>query len=408
MPQIHTPGLDLAPLPALIGNMKFLTVFSVSAALAASALSSVAMAQEDEAEAPLFPQELILLPQDVQSAAIDGLEAEDVEIPDGMSASDEAWYRAQIAYVGEDWTSARTYAETAAVAGHVEAAMLAGLIARNGLTGPADFAAATQWFRRAAEQDQPTALYQLGLLARLDQDGLGLGQPRNWFERAARLGHVSAMIAFATEQRNSPVPQDALEAREWFERAAQQGASEGMYQFAQMLDEGVGGTVDATGALVWYERAAAVGHAEAAFQGGMILSGADASDDDLARAMQLMRIAAETGYSPAMGRLGLLFFRTDPQGEDRTEAANWIGQGARTGDTDSQFVYAVMLSDGVGVDVDLEESYFWVLVAAHDGYGLPVTNPRRDELQVILERHLPLDIQAQVRVRVDEEVNALR
>jgi TPR repeat protein len=404
MPQILRPGLDLAALAALIGDMKKLTVLFLAASLS---LSAGVHAQDDDVSAP-FPTDLILLPSDVQTAAIDGLEAAEAEVPDGMSPADEAWYRAQIAYVGEDWASARNYAETAAAAGHVEAAMLAGLIARNGMAGEPDYAGAVQWFRRAADRDQPIALYQLGLLARLGDDSLDLGQPRNWFERAARLGHLNAMIAFGMELRNSPIPQDALAAREWFERAAQQGSAEGMYQLAQMLDEGIGGAADAEGAMIWYQRAADLGHAEAAFQGGMILSGADATPEDLAGAMRLMRLAAETGYSPAMGRLGLLFFRTEPERSDRTEAANWIAQGARTGDTDSQFVYAVLLSDGVGVTADLEESYFWVLIAAHDGYGLPVNNQRRDELQAILERHLPMDIQAQVRARVDEEVEAAR
>ena len=348
----------------------------------------------------VFPSELILLPEEVQTAASEGLEAETAPVPSGLNAADEAYYRAQIAYVGENWVSARQYAETAAVAGHVEAAMLAGLIARDGRTGAPDFAAASRWFQRAAEQEEAVALYQLGLLAAMGDESLDLGQPRRWFERAARAGHVRGMVSYALSLRASPIPQDHVTARQWAERAAQFGSAEGMYQYAQILDEGVGGDADPSGARLWFERAADSRHAEAAFQAGMMWAEGEGGTADDAEALDWLRISAESGYAPAQGQYGLMLYQGRGGAADVEMAAYWFSQGALGGDPESQFLYAFVLARGEGVPQDYVESYRWTLLAAEDDLGAPVFNPSRDQLQAGLERGLPPDVQQRVRAEM--------
>jgi len=344
-----------------------------------------------------FPDELILLPQDVQSAAESGsVDAEAAEVPDDMNAGEAAWYRAQVAFVSDDWYLARRYAETAAVAGIVDAAALAGIMARDGRGGERDVAAAARWFRRAAEQDHPVALYQLGLLARLGDDGLDLGAPRQWFERAARAGHIDAMVAYALALKNSPVPQERGTARRWAERAAQQDSAEGMYQLAQMLDEGIGGERDAEGARIWYERAADANLAEGAFQAGMMWADGEGGEADDTEARRWLRIAAESDYAPAQGQYGLMLYQGRGGAEDREAAAYWFGRGARGGDAESQYLYAFALAQGHGVEQDLEQAYRWVVAAGTDALGAPVHNRDRDRLQAALERVLPLEVRARI------------
>ncbi len=403
MPQFWIRGLDLAAIASLIGGMKIILALCLNLALAAPALAQLDIEAPTPAAEPqtAFPAELMLLPQDVQDAAIAGMDANEAEVPTGLNAADAAYYRAQIAYIGQDWEVAQRYAETAAAGGNIEAAMLAGMIARDGLTGEPDYATAVQWFRRAATQEAPVALYQLGLLARLGDTSLGLGSPRSWFERAARAGHVNAMVAYALELKNSPVPQDARPAREWAERAAHLGSPEGMYQLAQMLDAGIGGAADSAGARAWYERAASNRHAEAAFQAAMMWAAGEGGEQDDATALGWMQISAESGYAPAEGQYGLMLYQgrgTDP---DPGTAAYWFAQGARGGDAESQFLYAYALARGDGVTVDLEAAYGWTLMAAVDAFGAPVTDPDRDRLQAGLERALPLETQQRIQAQVD-------
>ena len=373
-------------------------------ALAAALIfSSAAVAQDmapDTDDASPFPDELILLPEDVQQAAQSGLEAEAAEVPSGMNAGEEAWYRAQVAYVGGDFFLARRFAENAAVSGIVDAATLSGIMARDGQGGARDVAEAARWFRRGADAEDPVALYQLGLLARLGDESLGLGSSRSWFERAARAGHIEAMVAYALALRSSPIPQDAIAAREWAERAAQQDSAEGMYQLAQLLDEGLGGDRDADAARIWYERAAEANLAEGAFQAGMMWADGEGGPQDDVEARRWLRIAAESNYAPAQGQYGLMLYQGRGGEGDAVEAAHWFGQGARRGDAESQYLYAFVLAQGEGVTRNLEDAYGWVLLAANDALGAPVHNRDRDRLQAALERALPLDRQAEIRDRL--------
>ncbi len=370
----------------------------IRSVLTAACLAVLSAAHAQEDPGATFPDELILLPEDVQRDAQAGdFDAETAEVPTGMTPAQEAWYRAQMAFVSEDWYLARRYAETAAVSGIADAAALAGLMARDGRGGEADMAAAAGWFRRAAEQEHPVALYQLGLLARLGDDSLDLGEPRRWFERAARAGHIDAMVAYALALRASGIPQEAVLAREWAERAAQQGSAEAKYQFAMMLDEGIGGPRDAAGARVWFERSAEANIAEGAFQAGMMWADGEGGPSGDVEARRWLRIAAESGYAPGQGQYGLMLYQGRGGEMDREMAAYWFGEGARGGDAESQYLYAFVLAQGDGIARDLEAAYRWVIAAGTDNLGAPVHNQDRDRLQAALERVLPLDVQARMR-----------
>jgi len=394
--------------------MKKLSVLCMSLAVAAPVpvlpvFAAPVMAQEAPTVEPtgappeddlVFPTELLLMPTEVQEAVQAEQSAQSAPVPEGMSAIDESYYRAQVAYATEDWHSARLYAETAAAIGHVQAATLVGLIERDGRTAQPDLQAAVGWFLRAAEQDEPVALFQLGVLAKLDGDEFGLDARTNWFERAARSGHIEAMVAYGLELVASPIPQDAIEGRQWVERSAHANSPEGMYQLAQLLEAGTGGSSDVSGARIWFERAARQRHAEAAFQAGMMWASGTGGEVDDVQGRDWLRISAESGYGPAMGQYGLMLYQGRGGDADLALAAYWFSQGAQDGDAESQFLYAYALLRGEGVTADYELSYRWVLEAATDAFGMAVNDPSRDQLQAGLERGLPADVQARIRAEV--------
>jgi len=377
--------------------MKYLYAFFIGFFLTLPVWAQDIAPTENDQPAPVFPSELMLLPQSLQDAVDAETSAEDVEIPAGMSVADEAFYRAQVAYATEDWLSARLYAESAAIAGSAQAATLVGLIEQDGLVGEPNLVVASQWFQRAAEEDEPVSLYQLGVLAQQDHSDLDLGPSRPWFERSARAGHIGGMVAYAVALRASPIPQDMIEAREWAERSAQAGSSEGMYQLAQMLDAGEGGSLDIEGARIWFERAGNLQHAEAAFQAGMMWAAGEGGLQDDVEGLRWLRIAAESGYGPAMGQYGLMLYQGRGGEIDQGLAAYWFSQGAQSGDAESRFLYAYVLARGEGVSVDYAESYRWVLLGAVDAQGAPVHDPGRDQLQAGLEQALPMDEQSRIR-----------
>ena len=88
-----------------------------------------------------------------------------------------------------------------------------------------DFGAAVAWFRRAAEQGQPGAQHNLGLMCR---DGRGAPQDYDtalmWFRRAAEQGSPFAQTSLGyAYQQGQGVPPDRSEAVRWYRLAAPSG-----------------------------------------------------------------------------------------------------------------------------------------------------------------------------------------
>ena len=379
----------------------FWTAMSIFAlVLSASLLSAQAELPGDTPDFT-FPEELQLIPLDVQEAASETDDAAVAEVPDGLSPAEVALYRAQLAWVNEDWVLARRYAETAASGGDTMAAIMAGLIARDGRDGEGiDLERAITWFRRAADAENTTAMFELGKIARDSRWTSQIGSPRRWFEQAARAGHRGAMLSLGLELRASGIPQEQVDARAWFERAARAGLAEGMYQYAQMLDQGEGGHRDQVLARQWFEMAAEDRHAEAALQAAIMYAEGDGGMQDDDRARELMRISAESGYPPAQGQYGLMMYQGRGGEPDATMAGYWFEQGARGGDAESQFLLAYVLAQGDGRRQDFDRAYYWTLLAEHDAEGAWVDNPARDQLRTALERVLSPADATRIRAEV--------
>src|SRR5262249_54171360 len=126
-------------------------------------------------------------------------------------------------------------------------------------------------FKRAAQQNHPLAMYNLGLHYR---DGIGVprdvGQAAEWFARAAGAGLVSAMIenglALATGRGQPAGGQNPRRAVEWLQRAADAGSLRAVYLLGFIYENGRSTNKETTRvnrdpelALLWYGRAAEAG-----------------------------------------------------------------------------------------------------------------------------------------------------
>jgi hypothetical protein len=85
-----------------------------------------------------------------------------------------------------------------------------------------DYAKAREWFEKAAEEGNATAMINLGLLY---ENGHGVAQDyataREWYEKAAAKDDAGAMFNLGLlYAKGRGVPQDYATAREWYEKAA--------------------------------------------------------------------------------------------------------------------------------------------------------------------------------------------
>lgn len=150
---------------------------------------------------------------------------------------------------------------------------------------------------------------------------------------AAATGNADALFEIARRYTDGEgVGRDLAKAAEWYEQAARAGSAPAQYRLANFLEKGHGVTVDVERAALWYQR------------------------------------AAEQGNALAMHNLGVLYASGSLGGSpDLEQALGWFEKAGALGVKDSQVNLGIIYAQGMGVAVDLVQSYKWFAVAARGG-----------------------------------------
>ena len=150
------------------------------------------------------------------------------------------------------------------------------------------------WSRLAAQQGNPSAMNNLGMLYK---DGLGVRQDEQqaltWFKQATQRKEPRALVNLAYMYENGlGVDRDPQRAQALTRQAAELGSPQGQYYVGRRYQLGNGVEQSMTQALEWYQRAAAQGYADAqAALGGLYYLG-QGVERDLARAFEWMGVGA--------------------------------------------------------------------------------------------------------------------
>jgi localization factor PodJL len=129
-----------------------------------------------------------------------------------------------------------------------------------------DYAAAANWYQKAADKGLAPAQYRLGTLF---ERGKGVGRDLNialgWYERAAEAGNIKSMhnaaVLYAGTDAGRP---DYAKAAHWFSEASSHGLRDSQYNLAVLYERGLGVKQDMGTALFWYTLAARQNDADAA------------------------------------------------------------------------------------------------------------------------------------------------
>jgi hypothetical protein len=125
-----------------------------------------------------------------------------------------------------------------------------------------NYSEAEKWFRKAAEQSNTSAQFQLGLMY-FQGDGVtkNYTEAVNWFRKAAEQGDVSAQVQLGSMYfQGDGVNKNYTDAEKWFRKAAEQGNTSAQYRLGSIYGEGKGIAQDYVQAHMWLNLcAAAVG-----------------------------------------------------------------------------------------------------------------------------------------------------
>ncbi|KAI8377059.1 hypothetical protein EDC96DRAFT_494352 [Choanephora cucurbitarum] len=213
-----------------------------------------------------------------------------------------------------------------------------------GLGTKRDHRYAMQFYRKAANASDPSAMYKLGLIL---FRGL-LGQSKNpreamsWFVRAAQVAdedHPQALheLGLAYERKEDPIPTiipDLDYARKLISQAAQLGYAPSQYRLGLAYEHGsLNCPVDPRRSIAWYSRAA------------------EQNDPSAALALSGWYLTGSEGILPQNDR----------------EAYLWARKAADQGLAKAEYAVGYYIETGVGVPRHLEDARQWYMKAAKHG-----------------------------------------
>jgi hypothetical protein len=256
------------------------------------------------------------------------------------------------ALVNGQYAKARTLAEPLAEKGDPGALHLIGYIYERGLGVKADIVAALRNYGDAALKGNADAQIALGLIA-FEGSGVYPDYERaaGWFRLAAAQGDPRADVRLGVMYAEGVgVQQNLVAAAHHFAKAAARGDADGEFYLGLARVNGDGVDQDYAKGADSFARAAAKGHGEAAYHLALMRESTVLGPSDPGEAALLMKQAAQAGFVPAYAAMGLIVHRGDAPKDSGGVAADWFEMGARAGDPEAAFLYAVALSEGDGRD----------------------------------------------------------
>jgi len=328
--------------------------------------------------------------------------------------------------VDQDYAKASQWARKAADQGNAKAQYRLASIMYMGLNGERLQPQGLQLFQKAraglellANNNDPDAKGKLGILfAR----GIGvqkdLEQASKLFEEAAKAGSVKAQSDLAAAYlMGRGVERNPTTAGFWFEKAAKAGYAEAQIQYGLMKIQGTGCRQDIKIGLAWLKKASQQRHSEGAKQAKVLLerlrgnppkigTNIDALINrakkneleaqwelaqryefgkgvkvDFSEAIKWLDAASRQGFEAAAHRLGGMFMMGYGTEKNVQRGAAYWKLAAELGHSGAQVDFAVASRQGDGVAKNLQEAYYWMLIARRG-----VTSEEQQEKLLVLQK----------------------
>ena len=200
---------------------------------------------------------------------------------------------------------------------------------------PVNYETSFQWYQKAAQEGQPTAM---AMLASAYEGGVGTAKDDalafSWYGKGAAAGNVMAMDAMGRYyERGGPVTASKPDAVKWYSQAANKGSADAMANLARIYE--ADGNMPA--ALDWGKKAAQANNVWAAYTVGEIYyNGRGGVKADPAAALPWYQMAAYWNLPQAQYQLARMYYNADGVKNDDIEAYVWMSIAAERGEVNAQ------------------------------------------------------------------------
>jgi len=219
---------------------------------------------------------------------------------DGAAMTLIAELYAQGLGVRSDPAEAARWLKLGAAQGDRQAIFALGLAELKGDGVPKDHAGAQALFQKAASQNHPGALYNLGIMALENESGVApdFRKAAGYFKQAAELGDPDGAYGLGILYRNGTgVEKSDKEAAEWIGRAADEENVPAEVEYAIMLFNGIGVDKDESAAARLFLKAAARNNPVAQNRVARLLASGRGIPKNMIDAMKWHLLARTAGLS---------------------------------------------------------------------------------------------------------------
>jgi TPR repeat protein len=262
----------------------------------------------------------------------------------------------------KDLEEGRSWLRKAAEAEDPQAMFFLGFRLGNGLGFEKDPEEAGSWLGKAAQAEDPQAMFFLGhFLLEGNGSKKHLEEGRSWLRKAAEAEYPQAMF-FLGERllEGRGFEQDLEEGRSWLRKAAETEDPQAMRLLGVRLLEGNGFEKDLEEGRSWLRKAAETEDPQAMFLLGERLLDGDGFEQDLEEGRSWLRKAAEAEEPIAMRNLGTRLLEGDGFEQDLEEGRSWLRRAAEAEEPIAMRFLGHRLLEGNGFEQDLEEGRSWL------------------------------------------------
>lgn len=186
------------------------------------------------------------------------------------------------------------------------------------------------------------------------------------YRKAAEQGDATAQYNLGVMYDNGRgVAQDYKQAITWYRKAAEQGDVGAQVNLGFMYAEGQGVTRNDKQAVTWYRKAAEQGDATAQNNLGVMYAIGRGVARDYKQAVTWYRKSAEQDYATAQNNLGVMYENGRGITKDNKQALTWFRKAAKQGDIRAQYNLRTALANGQEVVQDDKLALAWRRLAAN-------------------------------------------
>ena len=250
---------------------------------------------------------------------------------------------------------------------NVEAIKMLARIYMNGIGVTQDVKKGFQYWMKAAEMEEPTAMNEVGYCYHYGEGGLPKDERKavRWYAKAAEKGHILAMLNLGICYENGQgVDCNIQRAIKWYEKAAENGNASAQLNMGQYYFEGKGLPLDYQKAFQWFEKAAMQGEAVAQFYLGVCYENGQGINQNIGKAIEWYTKAAEQNLAEAQFNLGFSYENGQGVPQNSNKAFYWYNKSAVQGYEKAEFSLGLCYYYGNGVEQNYETAIQWFQKAA--------------------------------------------